>query len=45
MIMVSSAFPFYLFAVMMVIDLVLVVLFYPETAGVSLENMQHAIVR
>ena len=45
MITVSSAFPFYFFAAMMVLDLVLVLLFYPETAGVSLEDMQHAIAK
>ncbi len=28
---------------MMVIDLVLVFFYYPETAGVSLEKMQHTL--
>ena len=45
MITVSSAFPFYFFAAMMVLDLVLVYFFYPETAGVSLENMQQVIAK
>ena len=43
MITVSSSFPFYFFAAMMVLDLVLVFFLYPETAGVSLEDMQHTI--
>jgi hypothetical protein len=32
-----------MFAGMMVVDLVLVWFFYPETARISLEKMQHAI--
>ncbi len=39
----SGAVPFYFFASMMVVDLVLVWFAYPETARVSLEEMQHAI--
>ena len=39
----SSSTPFFFFAAMMLVDLVLVALLYPETAGVSLEDMQHAI--
>ena len=40
----SSSLPFFFFAGMMVIDFVLVFFYYPETARVSLENMQHTIV-
>ena len=39
----SGAVPFFFFAAMMVVDLVLVLFTYPETARVSLEEMQHAI--
>jgi len=39
----SGAVPFFIFAGMMVMDLVLVWFFYPETARISLEKMQHAI--
>ena len=39
----SGAVPFFFFAVMMVIDLGIVLFYYPETAQVSLEEMQHAI--
>ena len=39
----SGAVPFFMFAGMMVVDLVLVWLFYPETARIPLEKMQHAI--
>jgi len=39
----SGAVPFFIFCGMMVIDLVLVWRFYPETARISLEEMQHAI--
>jgi MFS family permease len=35
----SGATPFVFFAVMMVIDFFLVLFYYPETAGVSLERM------
>lgn len=41
----SGAVPFFIFAGMMVMDFVLVLLFYPETARISLEKMQHAIGR
>ena len=37
---ISASAPFFFFAVMMVIDLVLVSFYYPETARVSLEEMQ-----
>jgi sugar porter (SP) family MFS transporter len=40
----SSSLPFFFFATMMVVDFVLVFFYYPETARVSLENMQHTIV-
>ena len=40
---VSTSTPFFLFSAMMVIDLVLVFFYYPETAGISLESMQDAI--
>ena len=39
----SSSLPFFFFAAMMVVDFILVIFYYPETARVSLENMQHAI--
>jgi sugar porter (SP) family MFS transporter len=39
----SGSIPFFFFAAMMAIDLVLVFFYYPETAGVSLENMQHRL--
>jgi sugar porter (SP) family MFS transporter len=39
----SGYAPFLFFAVMMVVDFFLVLAYYPETAGVSLEEMQHAI--
>ena len=39
----SGALPFYFFAAMMLVDLVLVISFYPETAGISLEDMQQSI--
>jgi MFS family permease len=39
----SGAVPFFIFAGMMVVDLILVLSFYPETARISLEKMQHAI--
>jgi sugar porter (SP) family MFS transporter len=40
----SGSLPFFFFAAMMVVDFVLVFFYYPETARVSLENMQHTIV-
>jgi sugar porter (SP) family MFS transporter len=39
----SGSAPFFFFASMMVVDFILVAVYYPETAGVSLEKMQHAI--
>lgn len=39
----SGSAPFFFFAAAMVVDFVLVFFYYPETARVSLENMQHAI--
>ena len=39
----SGAVPFFFFAAMMVLDLGIVLFYYPETARVSLEEMQHAI--
>ena len=39
----TGAAPFFFFALMMVADLFLVLFYYPETAQVSLEDMQHAI--
>ncbi|RZU41378.1 sugar porter family MFS transporter [Edaphobacter modestus] len=41
----SGAVPFFFFASMMVLDLFLVWFYYPETARISLEKMQHAIGR
>lgn len=39
----SGAVPFFMFAGIMVVDLVLVWFFYPGTVRISLEKMQHAI--
>ncbi len=39
----SSATPFYFFAVMMLIDVVLVATVYPETKGVSLEELEQKL--
>jgi sugar porter (SP) family MFS transporter len=41
----SGSVPFFLFAAMMVMDLFVVYFFYPETAGISLEDMQHTMSR
>ena len=37
----SGAYPFIFFAAMMVIDFFLILKYYPETKGISLERMQH----
>jgi sugar porter (SP) family MFS transporter len=37
----SGAYPFIFFAAMMVVDFFLVLFYYPETSGISLEQMQH----
>jgi sugar porter (SP) family MFS transporter len=37
----SGAYPFIFFAAMMAVDFVLVWFYYPETSGISLEEMQH----
>lgn len=37
----SGAYPFVFFAAMMVIDFFLVLIYYPETSGISLEQMQY----
>ncbi len=39
----SGAFPFVLFAAMMVVQFFVVLFFYPETKGVTLEQMQHRL--
>ena len=39
----SSSTPFLFFAVMMVLDFFIILFYYPETAGVSLEKMQHVV--
>ncbi|MGC1685975.1 MAG: sugar porter family MFS transporter [Candidatus Acidiferrales bacterium] len=39
----SSASPFVFFAAMMVVQFFVVMLFYPETKGTSLEEMQHRL--
>lgn len=39
----SGAYPFIFFAVMMVVDFFLVLAYYPETAGISLEAMQQRL--
>ena len=43
MAMSSGAYPFIFFAAMMVLDFFLVLIYYPETKGVSLEKMQHQL--
>jgi len=40
----SGSLPFFFFAAMMAVDFCLVLFYYPETARVSLEDMQHTIV-
>ena len=37
----SGAYPFIFFGAMMVVDFFLVLFYYPETSGISLEQMQH----
>jgi sugar porter (SP) family MFS transporter len=39
----SGAYPFIFFAAMMVLDFFLVLFYYPETSGISLEQMQHKL--
>lgn len=39
----SGAAPFVFFAAMMVLDFFIVLFLYPETAGISLEQMQHKL--
>lgn len=39
----SGAYPFIFFGAMMVIDFFLVFAYYPETSGISLEQMQHRL--
>jgi sugar porter (SP) family MFS transporter len=39
----SGAYPFIFFAAMMVVDFVLILKYYPETKGISLEQMQHRL--
>ncbi len=39
----SGAYPFVLFAAMMVVQFFVVLFFYPETKGVTLEQMQHRL--
>ena len=39
----SGAYPFIFFAAMMVVDFFIVLFYYPETAGISLEQMQHKL--
>ena len=39
----SGAYPFVFFAAMMVIQFLVVMLFYPETKGFTLEEMQHRL--
>jgi hypothetical protein len=41
----SGAYRFLLFCIMMVVDFFLVLFYYPETASISLERMQHHLVR
>jgi MFS family permease len=37
----SGAYPFMLFAAMMMVQFFVVLAFYPETKGITLEQMQH----
>jgi MFS transporter, SP family, arabinose:H+ symporter len=39
----SSATPFFFFAAMMLIDFILVAAIYPETKGVTLEELEHKL--
>ncbi len=39
----SGAYPFLFFAIMMVVDFFIVLAYYPETSGVSLEQMQQRL--
>jgi len=39
----SGAYPFFLFAVMMAVQFFVVLFFYPETKGLTLEQMQHRL--
>lgn len=39
----STATPFFFFALMMLIDFILVVAIYPETKGVTLEQLEHKL--
>jgi sugar porter (SP) family MFS transporter len=39
----SGAYPFVLFAIMMALQFFVVLFFYPETKGVTLEQMQHRL--
>lgn len=39
----SGAYPFVFFGAMMVVQFFVVLLFYPETKGISLEQMQHRL--
>jgi MFS family permease len=39
----SGSVPFFFFATMMVLDIFLIWFYYPETARISLENMQHTM--
>lgn len=39
----SGAYPFIFFAAMMALDFFLVLFYYPETSGISLEKMEHTL--
>ena len=39
----SGGLPFAVFGVMMIVQLIVVMLYYPETKGVSLEELQHKL--
>lgn len=39
----SGAYPFIFFAVMMVLDFFIILFYYPETSGISLEKMQERL--
>jgi SP family arabinose:H+ symporter-like MFS transporter len=39
----SGAYPFIFFGAMMVLDFFLILKYYPETKGITLEKMQHRL--
>jgi SP family arabinose:H+ symporter-like MFS transporter len=39
----STSTPFFFFALMMLIDFVVIAVLYPETKGISLEELEHKL--